>query len=277
MANTYVTLDVLKGPSGLNITGSSEDGRLMAVAEAASRLVDRYCNRHFFVVRATRRFDGNGASRLLLPDLARLDDGGVRTDEGRDGTFGTKWDEGDYVLLPRNADPEGGAEPRPYTSIEVSGRGARHAWPAGRGTVRIAGEWGWQRRLRREGEMSGGVADGDAREIEAGPSTSSGRTDSGVSPGHTLLIGEEQLYVREARGGTLVVDRGVNGTEASAHEAGTAVRVFEYPGPVVEAALVQTVRLWRLTTGGDPEGRAALDADVRTLLGSYRKQALGVG
>ena len=125
--------------------------------------------------------------------------------------------------------------------------------------------------------MSGAVADGDAREIEAGPSTSSGRTDSGVSPGHTLLIGEEQLYVREARGGTLVVDRGVNGTGASAHEAGTAVYVIEYPGPVVEATLVQTARLWRLASGGDPDGRAVLNGDMRTLLGSYRKQALGVG
>ncbi len=277
MANTYVTLDVLKGPSGLNITGSSEDGRLVAVAEAASRLVDRYCNRHFYVVRATRRFDGNGASRLLLPDLARVDDGGVRTDEGRDGTFRTKWDVGDYVLLPRNAALEGGGEPRPYTSIEVTGRGARHAWPAVRGTVQIAGEWGWQRRLRREGETSDAVADGDAREVEVGPSTSSGRTDLGVAVGHTLLIDEEQLYVREARGGTLVVERGVNGTEAASHDSGSAVYVMEYPGPVVEATLLQTARLWRLASGSDPEGPAVLNGDTRTLLGSYRKPALGVG
>ncbi len=277
MANTYVTLDVLKGPSGLNITGSSEDGRLVAVAEAASRLVDRYCNRHFYVVRATRRFDGNGAARLLLPDLVRVDDGGVRTDEGRHGTFGTEWDAGDYVLLPRNADPEGGGEPRPYTSIEVSGRGARHAWPAGRGTVQIAGEWGWQRRLRREGETSGAVADGDARQVMVGPSTSSGRTDLGVAVGHTLLIDEEQLYVREARDGTLVVDRGVNGTDAAAHEAGSAVYVIEYPAPVVEATLLQTARLWRLASGSDQDGPAVLNGDTRALLGSYRKPALGVG
>ena len=268
MANTYVTLDVLKGPSGLNITGSSEDGRLLAMSEGVSRLVDRYCNRHFYVVRATRRFDGNGASRLLLPDLVRVDDGGVRTDEGGRGTFSTAWDASDYVLLPRNADPEGGAEPRPYTSIEVSGRGARHAWPAGRGTVQIAGEWGWQRRLRRDGETSGAVMDAEAKEVGV----------PGVSPGHTLLIDEEQLYVREARAGTLVVDRGVNGTEAAAHGAGSAVYVFEYPEPVVEATLLQTARLWRLASGGgDPEGSAVLNGDTRTLLGSYRKPALGLG
>ena len=272
MANTYMTLDVLKGPSALNITGPSEDGRLLATADGVSRLIDRYCNRHFHAVRATRRFDGNGAERLLLPDLVRVDDGGVRTDDGHDGTFRTTWDASDYVLLPRNAEPEGGgATPRPYTSIEVSRAGRRQVWPAGRGTVQIEGEWGWQRCLRREGETTAAVADADAREVRV----SSG---SGASAGHTLLIDEEQLYVRESGGGTLVVDRGVNGTEASAHDTGTAVYVFEYPGPVVEAALLQTVRLWRLTSGaGDSDGRAVLDADVRTMLGSYRKPPLGVG
>ena len=271
MANTYVTLDMLKGPSALNITGSSEDLRLLTVAEGVSRLIDRHCNRRFYAVRATRQFDGSGAARLLLPDLVSVDDGGVRTDDGRDGTFGTKWDAADYVLLPRNADPEEGPASRPYTSVEVSGSGGRHTWPAGRGAVQIAGEWGWQRRLRREGETAGAVADAAAREL----SVSNG---SSVSPGHTLLIGEEQIYVREARGGTLRVDRGVNGTGALAHDAGTAVYVFEYPGPVVEAALLQAVRLWRLAGGaGDSEGRAVLDADVRALLASYRKPALGVG
>ncbi len=272
MPNSYVTLDVLKGPSALNITGSSEDGRLLAMAEAASRLVDRYCNRRFYVARATRRFDGKGGTRLLLPDLARVDDGGVRTDDGRDGTFGTAWDAGDYVLLPRNADPEGsGDDSRPYTSIEVSGSGRRQAWPAGRGTVQIAGEWGWQRRLRRRGETRGVVADGAAGEVRVSD-------EPGVPAGHTLLIDEEQLYVREAGDGTLEVDRGVNGTEASEHDAETPVYVFEYPGPVVEATLLQTARLWRLASGGgESVGRAVLDADVRALLGSYRKPALGVG
>ena len=176
MANTYVTLDVVKGPSALSITGSSEDVRLLAMAEAASRLVDRYCNRHFYSIRATMRFDGNGAVRLLLPDLVRIDDGGVRTDDGRDGTFGTTWDAGGYVLLPRNADPEGeGAASRPYTSIEVSG-GGRQVWPSGRVTVQIAGEWGWQRRFRSEGETSAAVKEADGREISVS-------NESGVSGG----------------------------------------------------------------------------------------------
>ena len=106
------------------------------MAEAASRLIDRHCNRHFHTTRATRRFDVNGTARLLLPDLVSVEDDGVRTDDG-DGYFGPPWDAGEYVLLPRNADPDGaGAASRPYTSIEVSRSGGRQAWPAGRGPFR---------------------------------------------------------------------------------------------------------------------------------------------
>ncbi len=272
MANTYLTLEALKGPSVLNITSAGDDVRLLGMAEGVSRLIDRYCNRHFYAARATRRFDGSGGERLLVPDLVSVDDGGVRTDDGGDGTFGTTWDASDYVLLPANADPEGGgAASRPYTSIEVARRGTKQVWPAGRGTVQIAGEWGWQRRVRREGETASAVADAASREVMVS-------SESGASAGHTLVIDEEQLYVRESGGGALAVDRGVNGTEASAHDSGTAVYVFEYPGPVVEAALLQAVRLWRLTSGaGDHAGRAVLDEDVRAMLGSYRKPALGVG
>ena len=262
MTNTYLTLEALKGPSALNITSAGDDVRLLGMAEGVSRLIDRYCNRHFYATRATRRFDGSGAERLLLPDLVSVDDDGVRTDDGGDGTFGTTWDASDYALLPANADPEGGgAASRPYTSIEV----------ARRGTVQIAGEWGWQRRVRREGETASAVAGAASREVMVS-------SESGASAGHTLVIDEEQLYVRESGGGALAVERGVNGTEASAHDTGRAVYVFEYPGPVVEAALLQAVRLWRLTSGaGDHAGRAVLDEDVRAMLGSYRKPALGVG
>ena len=272
MANTYLTLEELKGPSVLNITGSGDDVRLLGMAEGASRLIDRYCNRHFYAARATRRFDGSGGERLLVPDLVSVDDDGVRTDDGGDGTFGTTWDASYYVLLPANADPEGGgAASRPYTSIEVARRGTKQVWPAGRSTVQIAGEWGWQRRVRREDETASAVADAASREVMVS-------SESGASAGHTLVINEEQLYVRESGGGALAVERGVNGTEPSAHDTGTAVYVFEYPGPVVEAALLQAVRLWRLTSGaGDHAGRAVLDEDVRAMLGSYRKPALGVG
>ena len=47
MAHAYITPDALKGESALNITGTANDDRLLGLAEAASSVIDRWCNRHF--------------------------------------------------------------------------------------------------------------------------------------------------------------------------------------------------------------------------------------
>ena len=58
--NAYVSVDTLKSSGVLNITGSGDDSRLRGLVENISRVVDRCCNRHFYVLQATRRFDGDG-------------------------------------------------------------------------------------------------------------------------------------------------------------------------------------------------------------------------
>ena len=66
-----------------------------------------------------------------------------------------------------------------------------------------------------------------------------------------------------------------------------AIDIYEYPGPIVEATILQTGRLWRRegsvfssATGFPEAGRAnvsnRLDPDVMLLLGQYRKLSLGV-
>ena len=91
MTNAYVSLDTLKSSSVLNVTGAADDSRLRALAENASRIVDRYCNRHLYVVAATRRFDGLGTPSLLVPDLVSVDGGGLKTDDDKDRVFETTW------------------------------------------------------------------------------------------------------------------------------------------------------------------------------------------
>ena len=266
MANSYVSLDVFKGEGVLNMTGEGGDGRLLSLLESVSRLADRYCNRHFYVLEATRRFDGDGGKWLLLPDLVSIDDGGLRTDDDTDGVYETTWDAGEYVLLPHSAEPGS----RPYTSLEVSGRDRR--WPRGPATVQVAGQWGWWRHLRRAPGTVERIPDADT-----GVVTVSDR--EGIEAGATLLVESEQMYVRSYSGTSLTVERGVNGSGASAHDAGTAVDVFEYPGPVVEAVILHASRLQRRMAGAAaaPEGGGGLDEDVRMMLGTYRKAALGVG
>ena len=205
MANAYVSLDVFKSSGVLNITGTGDDTRLLSLLESVGSMIDRYCNRGFFVLSATRKFDGDGTRRLLLPDLISIDSSGLKTDDNKDRTFETTWATADYLLLPSNADPADAGNPqsRPYTAVEVdTDAGTKADWPAGRQTVQIAGQWGWWLHLKRAGETANAIADATTTSV-----TVSSRAD--VEAGHTLLIDSEQLYVRSYSGNVLTVARGV--------------------------------------------------------------------
>ena len=234
--NSYTTLETLKSPSALDIRDADHDTRLLSLIEGVSRSIDGYCRRHFYVLRATRTFDGDGSGRLRPPDLVSIDPGGLATDDDRDGVFETVWAEPEYVLHPPNADPTGGHDAsRPYWSVDAAGR---RCFPHGPRTVSIAGEWGFWRRLRRVAATLSGAVDEHRAEIVVGALAD-------IQVGHTLLVGEEQLYVRDISARTLSVMRGVNGTDAAPHDPGDGISVFEYPAPISEAALLQSVRLWR--------------------------------
>ena len=267
MGHAYITLGALKGAGALNITGTANDDRLVALAEAASDVIDRWCNRHFYALKATLRFDGSGEATLGVPDLVSVDGGGVRTYDGY-GVGATAWDAGDYELLPYSA----ASASRPYTRLLATGVGDRARFALGRGNVEVSGLWGWVQRLRRATETANAVSDGATTTV-----TLNAHAD--ISPGHTLLIGEEQVYVRARVRNTLTVERGVNGTTAAAIAAKSAIDIYEYPAAVSEAALQLAIRMWQSTRGGVDDwqaGDVGMDADIGLLLSAYRKPALGV-
>ena len=271
MTHAYITLPALKGAGALNITGTANDDRLLGLAEAASDVIDRWCNRHFYALKATLRFEGDGGATLGLPDLVSVDS--VRTYDGN-GAAATVWDAGDYELLPYNAAPAPAGSPnsRPYTRLLATGAGDRARFPVGRGSVEVSGVWGWQQRLRRATETANAVADGEATSVAL-------NAHADVSPGHTLLIGNEQLYVRARVRNTLTVERGVNGTTPAPIEAKSAIDIYEYPPAVCEAALMLAARMWQGARGGVDDwqaGDVGMDADIGLLLSAYRKPALGV-
>ena len=283
MTHSYITLDTLKGASALNITGTANDDRLLRLAEAASSVIDRWCNRHFFTRRATLRFDGSGEATLGVPDLVSVDSDGVRTYDSGYGDSGygaraTVWDADDYNLLPFNADPASVGNPisRPYTRLLATGTGGRSCFPPGRGNVEVSGVWGWWQHLRRASQVVNAAADADATTLTVSASQQD-RTE--IAAGHTLLIGDEQVYVRARDSGTLTVERGVNGTTAGAVNKDSSIAIYEYPPPVTEAALLLAARMWRGALGGVDDwqaGEIGMDSDIGLLLSPYRKPALGV-
>lgn len=270
MTNAYVSLDILKDASALNIAGTDYDDRLLALAEAASRVIDRRCNRHFFARNAALNFYGNGATRLLVPDLISVDAHGIRAEIGNGGAFSAAWDSADYRLLPLNADPASAGNPasQPYTQIEAL-NGNR--FPAGSARTQVSGVWGWQCRLRRSTEQVSAETAAAADTI-ALSGTASGLAK--ISAGNTLLIDDEQLYVRKRADDALTIARAINGSTAAAHSANSAIDIYEYPPPIVEAARLLAMRLWQ---GALTDAACAqLDADIEMLIGPYRKPALGV-
>ena len=279
MTHSYITLDALKSAGALNITGMANNDRLLGLSEATSSVIDRWCNRHFFARRATLRFDGNGGATLGVPDLVSVDEDGVRTYERGYGGFPTTWDADDCRLLPENADPASSGNPnsRPYTRLLATGAASgRVRFPPGRGNVEVCGVWGWWQHLRRASQVVDTAADDAAKTL----ALSSLQTDwAEIGAGHTLLIGEEQVYVRARDGETLTVERGVNGTTAKAVSKGSSIDIYEYPAPVSEAALLLAVRMWQNARGGVDDWQAgdmSMDSDIGMLLSPYRKPALGV-
>ena len=276
MTNAYADLTTLKSAGVLNISGTKYDSRLRELLEAVSRLIDRHCNRRFWVLDATRRFDGDGTGSLLVPDLVSV--ASLETDDDGDRVFETAWAASDYLLYPSNADP---TKPwgRPYGQVVAApGSGGKDVFTKGRQTVRIQGKWGF----RDVTEDSGaGIEQGSP--VSPSDTVLKASDGSKLAAGQTLLLGSEQVYVTAVDGNDLTVQRGVNGTVAAAHAGGAGIRVYSYPEEVVEACLLQTARLWNGRGGslpgtpGPSDASLGLDRDVRRLLSAYRKPAMGGG
>ena len=136
--NAYTSLHTLKSPSILNLTDDAHDDRLLTLVENVSRQIDRFCNRHFYCLKAARLFDGRGGDTLLVPDLISVYPDGLTTDDDLDGIFETTWPESVYLLYPANADPAAGLDfSYPYNKLVVNTTaGPRQTFPARRRTVR---------------------------------------------------------------------------------------------------------------------------------------------
>ena len=289
MPNAYGDLTTLKSAAFLNTPDDGQDQRLLEMLETASRWIDGYCDRHFFTAQCERRFDGTGRAVLAVMDLVSPDE--VRVRQGATGRW-IGWSSGDWLAYPLNAAP---MEPggRPYTRIVTTAGGRR--FPLSRGGVIIAGAWGYGDVREDTGrQVSGANAAPEGTEITV--AASGGETAVSLSAGHTVRVGEEQMYVTAVSDDgpgeiTLTVQRGVNGTTPATHAVGSGVSVYRYPAAVTEACLQQAALWWgerfsapfRPYASFEPStGEVRGDADgispaVRTLLSPYRRRVAVFG
>lgn len=277
MPNTYLSLDTLKGTAALNITGTAHDSRLLGLLEAASRQVDKYCNRVFFTYTESKKFDGDGGTELFIPDLVSV--GTLIEDNNDDGTFDTTWAATDYLLEPANANPTADWG-RPYARVKVSlkSNGSQDVFIKGEQNYKVTGTWGYRHIIVDSGR-NGTLTDGTATSMVLDG------TAADLDVGQTCLVDSEQVYVTALSGTAATVERAKNGSTGTAH-TNTDVLIAQYPGPIVEAVLIQAARLWKRKDSayasviGMPEtGQmtvfSGLDADVKELIGPYRKIPVG--
>ncbi len=145
VVNGYVTVDEFKSyvDQGGNVTlGSGDDDEVARAINSASRSIDSWCNRRFYV-------DGSVSARVFAaedPVTLKVDDFStstgliVKTDTVGNGTFDRTWSSEDYQLEPLNGVVEG-IEGWPYWRIRAIDD---EAFPVDRrARVQVTAKWGW--------------------------------------------------------------------------------------------------------------------------------------
>lgn len=243
MTNAYADLTALK--LVLTELATTDDARLRALAEAASRAVESYCGRVFYSYLATRYFSGNGLARMRLPnDLVAVTT--LKEDEDRNGTtYETTWASTDYELGPFEALPTGvvgGPLTMPYWFIEVNDRDNGNKSEFGKGQKRfeLVGEWGYSKISRASGDTVGD------NPLTASAATLNVTSGGNFAIGQTLRIESEQVYITNIVTNALTIKRAVNGTTGASHANATAISIIEYPPAIVQVATALTARRWML-------------------------------
>tara|TARA_R100000664_G_scaffold17192_1_gene26116 strand:+ start:4955 stop:5785 length:831 start_codon:yes stop_codon:yes gene_type:complete len=271
--NSYGDLSTLKTMMG--IAGTTNDTELLQSMEMASRGIDAFCNRHFYIKSETRQFRGSGSRLLLSVDLLSITTlTTLKDDRSTDKT----WASTDYELFPL------GDTVYPKEWIELADNGTAGSFASGmRRGVQIAGMFGYGNGTSSTPYLSTTtLSDADFNATETTFTAASG---SSLNIGETILLDSEQMYITGISSNTITVQRAMNGTTGASHSNGGTIYVYKYPQPVVNACYMQAARTSKrfltsyATTLGAPEMAPydvsiGLDDDVQRLLLPFKRHRI---
>ncbi len=252
---TITTLDRLKARLGL--TTAADDMRLLAALQAASAQIERGTGRRFCPTVAAIPHDiepSTPGELILADDLLELT---ALADASGD------LDTANVLLLP-GGESASILRRFDYTAFQ---------WDVSREqAVTVTGVWGWHddaaQMWRLSGDTLAGALDDTATAFTA--ADAGGADIMGESPrfqvGHLLRIEGEYLRVLsvDTATNTVTVLRGVNGTTAASHAAGTVVETYQPPADIAMLVLRWAAWLYRepdnrLSGGVPPVLSRALD------------------
>jgi hypothetical protein len=222
----YATLNQLRDRLGL-AADTDRDARLLAALRQATAQIDRYTARRFAPVLQTRRHDYQtpaylGLNHDLLEllsltngDGAAIDPAGVTLVPAGDGPYRA------LVLSP--------GSPAAFTYVDSLVQ-----------AIAVGGIWGWHDAWAEAWRSSGDTLQEAVDEDDALLSVedAAGADGLNLTPrfqvGQLIRLGEEYAHVTtvDAEADTISVIRGVRGTAAESHAAGTALEVYVPPEDV---------------------------------------------
>jgi hypothetical protein len=229
---------------GETALGSNNDAAMLTTLESVSRRIDEFTGRGsgFGPRTGTNKYDGMGGSELRLnDDLVSVTSITLRA-VTRGTVTQTPVADTDYYLVRGDGtygDP-------PYRKLVLHGAGSIRVFGTGLKVTEIAGTWGYPAILRDLAPTTSEVLDATEQSIDVSALT-------GISPGMTLLIESEQVYVSalvDSTTDSITVDRGVNGTTAATHTTGQVIKRYIYTATVVDACNRVALRRWRSRDAG---------------------------
>lgn len=231
-ANLAAFRDFTTDQGSTILTNAYNAARMLAILRSVSRTMDRYANRgtSFGPEILTRRYRPDGSTCIdLKADLLTISS---VTTKNLDGTgSATITDNTDFYKEPLNEDQK-------RELVALFGT-------FGPGWLDVAGTWGYQ---NVTAPSTTTVASG----LSVGTTATTFTTSASptISPGDTLLIESEALFVRALSGTTATVVRGVHGTTAATHADASAIATYQYPEQAIDTCLRLADKRWKARDAG---------------------------
>jgi hypothetical protein len=138
ITNGYCTLADVK--AALRITDTVDDALLEQSINAASRMIDQYCNRYFYSGSANevRYYKANDAYTCWIDDCQTVTT--LKTAQTNPVTFNVTWASTDFQTIPANTYANGGYQP--ITALTAVQNYYFPTW-ADINLVQVTGTFGW--------------------------------------------------------------------------------------------------------------------------------------
>ena len=138
VTNGYCSLADVK--ASLRITDTIDDALIENSINAASRMIDQYCNRYFYSssVGEVRYFKANDGFVCWIDDAQSITT--LETSSTDPLLFDTTWNVGDYQVMPANRYANGAYYP--ITAITATDNYLFPVW-ADIALVKVTGQFGW--------------------------------------------------------------------------------------------------------------------------------------